>query len=1026
MRPTRRVVSFLIVTMLINFTLLFSGSHGARTRASSFAANRVATDINAHATDGLQYFPLPHPIRLLDTRPGESACNAPGVPLGQGATRTQVAVGFCDGVTIPPVARAIVGNATIVNDAQGGNGFLTLFPSDQPRPNTFNLSYQTGQVIPDAFTARLSPDGSFNIYATTQTHFILDVTGYYAPPATGGLYYHPLPHPVRLLDTRAGRPACDSPGVPLQADGVKTESARVTCDGLVIPPATQAIVGNATIINDAQGGQGFVTIYPSGSFRPLASNLNYVPGQVIPNAFTVALGPDGAFNIYSLKSLHIIADVSGYYSPEPLDANGTGMLFTPLASPVRLFDTRPDASACDAPGVPLVIGRVRAVQASDACAGTLIPPTAESIVGTATAVSTVGSNSGGYVTLFSSDASLPPVSNLNFMLGQTISNSFTTRLGTDGAFKIYAVASLHFIVDLAGYFSVNSARYHTIGGRILAGGNPLAGIGVNLDSPAMLSTFTDARGYYVFRVPPGKDYTITPSEQNFYAFTPQSRSFNSLDSDQTADFNAALTTAADQPYVLEFDGAAKTVDYGPYFEPNLNHGHFFWEFWAAPGANASGTYLVSDGYGGAHALLFGFAYYGESEQSHYQLFGDIWDGTNITYFGSDEGPVVGEWGHYALGWDGREIVIYFDGVPVGRTTFAGPRRSPDFTSGGGRLLVGGSDHSNLVGKIAQVRGFEWNNPREGMGGIGGSSTLSAFAPETLFRSGGNLLSNFFTPADPVADTSVGLYGSRHAARLRGTPYPFGLLTFCEECPRPQYVLDSTAPNFFAGMAAASPVETRSPQPPTAPDIPQPDLLVLDTFARAHSTYTFGGVGGLGSTESGNVGPLPWLNADGPASPHAFGILNGRAVPLADDTNITWVAIPSNDGNLDVRVERHPGKWGAGLDTGLSFRVADARNFFFAYTSGTDNFFSPRTLNVGYYRAGTRTNLIKNIAMPFTWTALRAVTNSDGKVSIYADSQLITAFGSDVLATSTGAGLYHDRKGLGLKNRWDNFIVYAGQ
>ncbi len=63
--------------------------------------------------DGLVYYPLPSPVRLLETRPGESGCFAPGAPLGNDAVRTQQATGACSG--IPANARAIVGNATVVN-----------------------------------------------------------------------------------------------------------------------------------------------------------------------------------------------------------------------------------------------------------------------------------------------------------------------------------------------------------------------------------------------------------------------------------------------------------------------------------------------------------------------------------------------------------------------------------------------------------------------------------------------------------------------------------------------------------------------------------------------------------------------------------------------------------------------------------------------------------------------------------------------------------------------------------------------
>ena len=49
--------------------------------------------------------------------------------------------------------------------------------------------------------------------------------------------------------------------------------------------------------------------------RRTVSNLNYVPGQVVPNAVTVGLGSDGAFNIYALTNLHFITDLAGYFAP---------------------------------------------------------------------------------------------------------------------------------------------------------------------------------------------------------------------------------------------------------------------------------------------------------------------------------------------------------------------------------------------------------------------------------------------------------------------------------------------------------------------------------------------------------------------------------------------------------------------------------------------------------------------------------------------------------------------------------------
>ena len=43
---------------------------------------------------------------------------------------------------------------------------------------------------------------------------------------------------------------------------------------------------------------------------------------------------------------------------------------------------------------------------------------------------------------------------------------------------------------------------------------------------------------------------------------------------------------------------------------------------------------------GADALLFGFGFYGASEASRYQLFGNVWNGSTWTFFSSNEGPAV--------------------------------------------------------------------------------------------------------------------------------------------------------------------------------------------------------------------------------------------------------------------------------------------------------------------------------------------------------------------------------------------------
>ena len=128
-----------------------------------------------------------------------------------------------------------------------------------------------------------------------------------------GLLFNPLASPVRLLDTRPGQPACDTPGTPLTGGGTRTEPARTACSG--VPASALVVVGNATVVSTV-GGSGFITLYPSGAPQPTVSNLNFVAGQVVPNAFTVGLGSsDGAFNIFASSSTHFIVDLAGYFAP---------------------------------------------------------------------------------------------------------------------------------------------------------------------------------------------------------------------------------------------------------------------------------------------------------------------------------------------------------------------------------------------------------------------------------------------------------------------------------------------------------------------------------------------------------------------------------------------------------------------------------------------------------------------------------------------------------------------------------------
>ena len=565
-------------------------------------------------------------------------------------------------------------------------------------------------------------------------------------------------------------------------------------------------------------------------------------------------------------------------------------------------------------------------------------------------------------------------------------------------------------MDFVGTYNGPVHRYIT--GRIIdERGHGLANVTITVSGPETSIVRTGNDGTYGLTVRSPGNYTIMPSaDQNYFSFSPQAQNLSISDSDRSADFLATLRLASNPSYVLEFDGTPKTVDCGFFWPANTPLGHFFWEFWAQPGENASATYLISDGYGGAHALLFGLGFFGGSESKRYELFGDMWDGSDVTYFSSDEGPAVGEWGHFAVGWDGSQVITYFNGVPVGRSPFAGPRISPGPAGGGGRLLIGGSDHSNLVGRIAQVRGYEERNPREGI------SVTSAFAPEAVFSAEGNYLGYFFRPSQNTADVSDYYHGRAHPGRLRGTLPPYGLLSICPDCPLPKFVIDPTAPDFTNSPVNNSATIVAGTSTPAG-------ALIFDSFSRANSTYTFG-QGGLGTTEGGSAGAQKWQLSQTTTGLKPFGILNGRAVVLTNEMALAWVLTGSSTGNLDIQVSRHVGRWGSGLDTGIAFRVHDSQNFFFAYTSGNpDDPANTRKLSVGYYLNGVRTLLASDVSVTASWTVLEVTTNKHGEIALSTDNRTVYSTNSSIMVNAAGAGLYNNGPSLGLLNRWDDFAVY---
>ncbi len=477
--------------------------------------------------------------------------------------------------------------------------------------------------------------------------------------------------------------------------------------------------------------------------------------------------------------------------------------------------------------------------------------------------------------------------------------------------------------------------------------------------------------------------------------------------------------------VLRFNGESSCqINCGDFWPIGVDLGHFFWDAWVAPTGNG---YLISDGAGGSHALLWGFLV----SSGRASVTGNVYSGLALTTFSADDVVEVGQWAHHAVGWDGTNIYCWVNGILSGLTPYASARRA-----GLGQLYVMGSDHQNLPGDLGQLRGFEDcflpATPRIG------------FVPETYFGSSGrsgtidtaSFLQTYMTPGQlTVADISDGYNGVLHPGTLGagngGVPgrqsISTGAIGGISQAPgRPLWVVSDTAP-FHPDM-------DRWPTGPVdaIPSLPA-GVDTYDSFNRAeqHRLMIYPTLGVTDARAS--LGAQTWTTSIvNDARESLWGIINGRAVCLyaqGEAFEVAWVPRTAAGAGMDVRVDRR-GVAASTFDTGLCLRVADNANHYGVVTRN-DSSATTATVNVWLLLAGAFTNLTPTpLTCPATaWTTLRAVMPTGSTtMTIYVDD---LAGGWTQIGQLTGLTNHSTAKGAGLANyhlstlaRHDNFRVLA--
>lgn len=265
----------------------------------------VVLDIDAYfapaGLNTLDFYPLT-PCRVVDTRNANfpPGLGAPSFGNGEARELPVLANSPClQGLPNQPLAYSFNVTADPHPIGQPLN-YLTIWPSDQQQPYVSTLNNPTATVVANAAIVPAAANGDISVFTYNSTDVIIDVNGYFAAPAQGGLSLHAVV-PCRAYDSR------NNNGQPFS--GERTVNI---INGPCAPPNAQAYVFNATVVPN--GFLDYLTLWPDSENQPIVSTLNAHDGFVTTN-MAIVPNINGSTDAYASQLTQLILDMSGYFAP---------------------------------------------------------------------------------------------------------------------------------------------------------------------------------------------------------------------------------------------------------------------------------------------------------------------------------------------------------------------------------------------------------------------------------------------------------------------------------------------------------------------------------------------------------------------------------------------------------------------------------------------------------------------------------------------------------------------------------------
>lgn len=408
-------------------SVLNGGTLDQRTCNSASAAQ--VWNLNRHTAG---YIPL-YSFRLMDSRTGGTTIDgqfAGGGTLAKGITTNLTVLGRNN---IPTSGVTGVALSITVTDA-AAPGFLVAWPAGSDRPTASNLNFVSGVSNTNAVFAKIGSNGQVSIRSSQVSNVVVDIEGYFV----GSSDFVPIA-PARLMDTR-GQPTVDGlyqGGGPIGAHGSidlpVLNRGGVPVDAIGVALNVTATDGTAST---------YITQWPTGNTRPLASTLNVAIGQTQANLAVAKPGTSSSVSFYNnLGNTDLVVDVVGYY-PSNVTVNAL--------SPARLLDTRAGSTTADGN-----FAGVGAVTAGNQLNFTVLGRGGVPSTGVGAVIlnlTTADESTTGYLTAWPAGGVNPFTMNVNFTPGAIISSMVVVRVDSNGQVAVAPSAgSTDVIADVIGW-----------------------------------------------------------------------------------------------------------------------------------------------------------------------------------------------------------------------------------------------------------------------------------------------------------------------------------------------------------------------------------------------------------------------------------------------------------------------------------------------------------------------------------------------------------------------------------------------